>query len=380
MRYAIFSALYTPSIGGVENFTEHIAKELVGLGHAITIVTSNVADLPPIEESGSLTVVRLPCRNLLHGRLPIPENNAEAHRLWDKLNHMPCDGVLVNTRFYPHSLKGVQYAKRKGLSPIVLDHGSAYLTLGNPALDTAIKLYEHGITALIKHTHPHFCGVSQKSCEWLRTFGITTHDVVPNAIDAEAFRNGASQRDFRREYDVDSRNLLVASVGRLVPEKGVTQLVEAGRLLFEQHVPGTILLAGDGPLRDALVARAAPNTYLVGPLDKPDVAALLLQADVMCLPSRSEGFGAVLLEAAACSTPSVATKVGVAPDLMENDGLGMLIPDVSPSTIANALSIYANNREIAHKHGQNAQAYVEKNYTWNAAALQAEKLLIACAK
>ena len=378
MRYIIFSALYAPSIGGVENFTAHVASELAAMGHDVTIVTSNIANLPSTEERGPLTIVRLPCRNLLNGRLPIPRTNPEARLLWDKLDAMPCDGILVNTRFYPHSLLGARYARRKGITPVVLDHGSAYLTLGNPLIDTAIKVYEHGITSLIKRTRPHYCGVSQKSCEWLRTFGIDTQDIIPNAIDAAEFRAGASQRDFRHEFNVPDDKLLAVLVGRLVPEKGVAQLVEAGRLLHEQGSPCSILIAGDGPLRDELERTATPNVTFVGPLDKPDVAQVLLQADVMCLPSRSEGFGAVLLEAAACGTPSISTQVGVAPDLIQNEEYGTLLADASPSSISEALNRYAFDRKAARDHGRNVQRFVERRYTWHATAAVIEQIFAAC--
>ena len=375
MHYVIFSALYRPSIGGVENFTEHIARELAAAGHRVTVVTSNVAGVDDVERDGGVTVVRLPCHDLLGGRLPLPRRNARFRQLWQQLEQLPCDGVLVNTRFYPHSVQGARYARSKGLTPVVLDHGSAYLTLGNPMLDTAIKLYEHAITAVIKATRPACYGVSQKSCAWLRTFGIEARGVIPNAIDADAFRDTTSTRDFRHDCAARPEQLLVAFVGRLVPEKGVSQLVEAARMLHEQQVDCMIALAGDGPLRGELERIAPPNVRLLGPLDKADVAALLLQADLLCLPSRSEGFGAVLLEAAACETPAAVTAVGVAPELITDDTLGMLLPTDDAAAIAEALSHAARHRAATHVQGTKVCDKVRTEYSWQAAARSAEQAL-----
>ena len=97
---------------------------------------------------------------------------------------MPIDGVLVNARFYPHSLLGMRIARRHGVRPVVLDHGSAYLSFSNPVLDPAVRLYEHAMTAWGRRYDAAYYGISRKSAEWLGTFGIRAEGVIPNAIDA----------------------------------------------------------------------------------------------------------------------------------------------------------------------------------------------------
>mgnify|MGYP007116388344 CR=1 FL=1 len=66
----------------------------------------------------------------------------------------------------------MRIARKQGHHPIVLDHGSDYLTFGNKAADILVQAYEHAITTLGKAYNPRYFGVSDRSLHWLRHFGI----------------------------------------------------------------------------------------------------------------------------------------------------------------------------------------------------------------
>lgn len=171
--------------------------------------------------------MRLPCFPLIDGRFPLPKLNAVRRRLLKELAAREFDGVLVNARFYSHSILGMRFARSKGLTPIVLDHGSAYLSFGNLILDPCVRFYERVITELGKRYEASYYGISQKSAEWLKTFGIKARGVISNSIDAEKFRQSSAGRDFRKELNLDSSDVLVAFVGRFIPEKGIAAIVGA---------------------------------------------------------------------------------------------------------------------------------------------------------
>ena len=363
MRYAIFSARYAPEVGGVESFTANLARELAAQGNGVTVVTSNISGAPSRETQGDgVEVVRLPCRPLMGGRLPLTVRNARHRAL---LASTPLDGidrVLVNTRFYGHSLVGLTFAREHSLPAIVLDHGSAYLTLGNALADAAIRIHEHLMTAKCKSFAPTFAGISAMSANWLKTFGIETSLVIPNAIDASTFRAQASERDFREELGVLGTQLLVVSVGRLSPEKGSKELVEAARLLGNGYV---FALAGDGAMRRELEAGLPGNAVLLGNLSHPDLSALLRQADLFCLPTRSEGFCTSLLEAGAWGLTPIITHVGGTDEVMGNPlRFGSLIANMSPVTIANAVSHAVSTDGVGHS--PKMQRHVETRCSWQA--------------
>ena len=375
LRIAIFSAQYPPHMGGIENFTQNLARALGNRGHAVTVVTNDTNSIGAgWDREDNFDVLRLPCVPLVDGRLPLPKPSAVRRELLKELDAREFDGVLVNARFYPHSLLGMKIARARGLAPLVLDHGSAYLSFSNPLLDPCVRIYEHVMTALGKRYKPRYFGISHKSVEWLRTFGIEAEGVISNSIDAAEFRECASRRDFRAELELDKNDFLVAFVGRLIPEKGISAIIEASRTseLSNRHV--VFALAGDGPLADEVKAAEGPNLCWMGRLGKDDVSALLQQSDALCLPSRSEGFSTTLLEAGACGCPAVVTDIGGARELIPDEHYGTIIKSMAASSIIAAIVHLADDPLLLMEQRRDYQSLVEKNYSWNSTAESVENL------
>lgn len=156
--------------------------------------------------------------------------------------------------------------------------------------------------------------------------------VVRNGIDGDVFHPG--ERPHGRSAGRQGR-ARVGSVGRLVPVKGFDVLIEAVRSLGDD-VDAEYVVLGDGPERDALerAAQGLPVSFPGAVHDPGAVADFLRGLDVFVLPSRSEGLPNVVLEAAACGVPVVATSApgieGAAP------GAVLVAPD-DPIALAGAL-------------------------------------------
>lgn len=375
-RYAIFSAQFLPHIGGVEFYTDNLARELARRGHEVVVIASSMPDALEYEvtESG-VEVFRLPSFQLIGGRMPVPRCNSSFRRLLNEVSSRSYDGILVNTRFYLHSLVGLKMAKRLGLRPVLCEHGSAYLTFGNALLDKAVVAYEHTITALVKRYSPDAYAVSGKGIAWLRNFGIQAKGLLSNSIDADAFVAQASSRDFRAELGVARDALLVSFVGRLAPEKGVAPLLEAVSVLEKEGVAALLVMAGDGPLRGMVEQCGLENVRFVGPLDRGDVAALQLQTDAFCLPSRSEGFSTALLEAASCGVVPVATDVGGVREIVADDSYGIVLANASSGSIAQALRLLASDRTYTRQCAKRCAARVRDRFSW---AHTADAFIEAC--
>ena len=370
----IYSANYLPSYGGVEQYTHKAAKSLIEKGATVRIITNNAYSLPEKELTDEgVTIYRLPCMSLVNGRLPLPKRNREFEQLFREIKELPTDYIVINTRFYPHTFLGVQHAEAAGVRPIVIDHGSAYLTFGNRAIDVAVKAYEHAITAKLKRHDVDFYGVSEASVEWLKTFGIKSLGVINNSIDADEYLAQASERNFKSEPG-NKDCFLVSFTGRLIPEKGVRNLLEAARLLSDDPQI-QIVLAGDGSLKQELTDRNPGNMHLLGRLDANDIAALLKQSDCFCLPTRSEGFSTSLLEAAACYTTPVITNVGGVPEMIPSPDYGVILKSQDPHEIADAIRQLkadpAHNTTLASNVGER----VREKFSWKATA---EKIISAC--
>ena len=91
MKFIIFSAQYLPTVGGVERYTNSLAKELIKNGHSVTVVTSALENVPMEEtDTDGIHIFRLPCLMLMNGRFPVIKPSAEksAFERWFK-NHKP---------------------------------------------------------------------------------------------------------------------------------------------------------------------------------------------------------------------------------------------------------------------------------------------------
>jgi len=139
--------------------------------------------------------------------------------------------------------------------------------------------------------------------------------VIPDAIDADAFRASADTDDisaFRTRYAIPRDRKIALYLGRIRAEKGWHDLPEIARALAPD---GFLLICGDGPDRAKLAAAmrlsaAEANWNITGFVDQTDARLALGVADVLILPSRREAFGSVMLEAMACGVPAVAYRVG----------------------------------------------------------------------
>ncbi len=139
----------------------------------------------------------------------------------------------------------------------------------------------------------------------------------------------------RRHLGLEEHALVVASVSRLVPRKGMDVLIEAASQLRADHPDLVVAIAGTGRddrrLRRIAARLDAPVRFL-GRIDEEEKAALLGSADVFAMPCRSrwgglehEGFGIVFLEAAAAGLPQVAGDSGGAADAVVDHETGLVV-------------------------------------------------------
>jgi glycosyltransferase involved in cell wall biosynthesis len=177
--------------------------------------------------------------------------------------------------------------------------------------------------------------------------------VIYNGLPQEAF-------DPRRSEEIDTELPVVACVARLSPEKGHRFLIDAAQLLRSRGRPCTLVLAGDGPERARLEQQASTlsvDARFLG--TRMDGARLLARADVVVLPSLTEGLSNAVMEAMAAGRPILATAVGGNPELL--DGRGLLVPAGDPVALADGLARLLDDPGLAGGMGMAARAWAGKN-------------------
>jgi glycosyltransferase involved in cell wall biosynthesis len=158
----------------------------------------------------------------------------------------------------------------------------------------------------------------------------------------------------------------------MIPEKGISDLVEAARLVLGQIPDAHFLLAGEGKHRGEYMAMArdlgmeAHFTW-TGLVHNPVAEGLYAAADVVCQVSRwEEAFGWVIAEAMAAARPLVATRVGGIPELVTDGESGFLVDPRAPAQIAARLVQLLQDAALRARMGAAGRRAAERKFDLSA--------------
>ncbi|MBI3947785.1 MAG: glycosyltransferase family 4 protein [Armatimonadetes bacterium] len=168
------------------------------------------------------------------------------------------------------------------------------------------------------------------------------------------------------DLNAAGRRPIVLTAARLAPQKGIDVLVEAWAGLVPDFPEGLLLVAGDGPERPALEARAAArgvarSVRFLG--FRTDVRHLLRSADAVAIPSRMEGQSLFALEAMAEGAPVAASRAGGLPEMVRDGETGLLAPPDDPAALADALRRLLSDAALAAQLAAGARRFVETEMT-----------------
>lgn len=215
--------------------------------------------------------------------------------------------------------------------------------------------------------------------------------VIPCGVDPEVFRP-IRQADAREALGRDQCERLIVFVGRIEQIKGVDVLLKSLGLLFFRRpelrsevclvvVGGALDPDDDAPETEKLVElrrlvhahRMEDNVDFVGSAAQERLALWYAAADLCAVPSLTESFGLVALEAMACGTPVVATRVGGLQTVVEDGVSGLLVPAGDYQALAEAMAqVLTDHRLRMHlAHGARERA---EGFTWTRAGDEIETL------
>ncbi|MDB5385249.1 MAG: glycosyltransferase family 4 protein [Planctomycetaceae bacterium] len=236
---------------------------------------------------------------------------------------------------HPDAAVAVRIARERAIPAITMVGGSDVLLLGRQgARRTVILKTLHESDAVI--------AVSQDIAEKLKQDGIPGNKlhVVRRGVEETVFYPG-DLSEARKKLGLREDRPLIVGVGRLVPVKDWPTLIEACGLLKKRGVVVDCHLLGGGPLQDQLSKQIAKlglqdQVTLSGGQPQAVLADWYRAANLVVLPSLSEGVPNVLLEAIACGTPFVASNVGGISEIAD-PLIHSLVPPGEPTFFANAI-------------------------------------------
>ncbi|HET6792877.1 MAG TPA: glycosyltransferase [Acidimicrobiales bacterium] len=212
--------------------------------------------------------------------------------------------------------------------------------------------------------------------------------VIPPGVD-HAFFSPGDRAQARRAVGLPGGGPLLMFLGRLQPLKAADVAVRALAELTDRHPGANLAVVGgpSGPDGAATVDKllglvdelgVADRVHFIPPVAHELVSTFCRAADVCLVPSRSESFGLVALEAAACGTPVVASAVGGLRSLVVDGVTGALVERRDPAAFASAVDRILSDAATAGSMGRAAARHA-RGYSWRRAAASLVELMSSLA-
>lgn len=357
MKIAIIINLFPPKwLGGMEIATYNLAEHLSKRGHEIHIITLRDAGLPIFQHEKGFYIHRVTFPRIrIIGVICFWLNICRI--IW-RINP---DILLVQS--IGIGIPALLTKKLLKIPYVIWGRGDDVYRPGRFIRITArsILMNADSVLALTENMRKRMMNICPREIS-----------IVPNGINLEQF----SVRSPTRMKEEGTKNILF--VGRLHPVKGVQYLIRAMKKVLEEIPDAKLILVGDGEERERLEALSIQlgiqkSVHFIGIVPHEMVHTFMHQADVFVLPSLSEGFPNVLLEAMACKLPVVATRVGGIPDIIEDGTNGYIVEVNDSQNIADRILFILKNEILMNEFSVNNEQKV-KNYTWDAVIFNLEEI------
>ena len=261
--------------------------------------------------------------------------------LWPALSKARPHVLVCGGYAYAASWAAMLWARRHGVEFVLWSESNRHDARRGRAWVEWLKAY------FLRHCD-RFVMPGKASLEYLRLLGSPADKIVtaPNAVDndwfaAESGNARLHSSGLREKLNLPSRFILF--VGRLVPEKGIFDLLAAYAKLESGLRSGVgLVYAGDGVAREELKRRAKGvnpgNVCFPGFAQREDLAGLYGLAEALVLPTHSDPWGLVVNEAMACGLPIIVTSVaGCSADLVDDGWNGYVVPPGDPEKLSMAI-------------------------------------------
>jgi len=382
---------YWPFLCGSGIFFQEMAERLAREGHEVAVFTT---DALRFERFLTRAGARVPLRREIHNgvairRFPLRHLPAYERYRW-RLRRLPFRAAphLFSTGFLPgmaweglraHRTDAVhaglvpygmllylafKIARREGV-PLIY---SPFVHTGEPHDDRVLRI--HTDPAQMKLLADADAVIAQTAieAEALAKAGIPESriTVVGMGVNPADVRGGDGER-FRRRYGL--RGTVLLSVGPKAYDKGTQHTIEAMKLLWDRGIEATLVLGG--PARpdaqahlDAQPERVRARCLSLGRFTDGEKRDLFRACDVFAMPSRTDSFGIVYLEAWLCGKPVVGAFAGGVPDVIVDGENGFLVPFGDVHMLAHYLGRLLAEKNLAASMGEAGRRRVLERYTW----------------
>ena len=326
---------FPPHVGGVGVHIHTLSKQLVSEGHEVYVITYPHKDIKDID---GIHVIGTKGLNIPGVRGLMFKINAKKalNELLEKENI----DIIHGHYLFPAGAAAVEVGKERGIKTYVTAHGSDMFELykKQPLMRSTLKkvLKDADVVLAVSNALRHEIiatgvqGISNKT------------KLCWNSVDVDKFSLNKND-SFKKENKLEDKPI-VLFVGNLIKRKNVDSLLEAKKITSSDYY---LVIVGDGPQFKKLTKKVEDENIrdVIFTGSRNDVENIIPSCDVLVLPSFSESFGLVLIEALACGKPVIGSNVGGITEII-NDDVCLLVDPNKVSSIAGAIDKVISDEDL----------------------------------
>ena len=336
---------FPPHVGGVGVHIHTLSKKLVEMGHEVYVITyphKEIKDIDGIHVIGTKGLNIPGVRGLMFKK--------NAKKALENLLEKEDIDIIHGHYLFPAGAAAVEVGKKHNIKTYVTAHGSDMFELykNQPLMRSTVR-------NVLKDADGVFAVSNALRHEIIATGVVGIADKTKlswNSVDIDKFSN-KNDDSFKKEFKLEDKPI-VLFVGNLIKRKNVDSLLEAKKIAHSDYY---LVVVGDGPLYKKLTKKVEDDNIhdVIFTGARDDVENIIPSCDVLILPSFSESFGLVLIEALACGKPVIGSDVGGITEII-NDDVGLLVNPKKVSSIAKAIDNIINDDDLRLVLSMNARS------------------------
>ncbi|MBN1266396.1 MAG: glycosyltransferase family 4 protein [Anaerolineales bacterium] len=356
MRVVMVSHGFLPRVGGIESLLGALTPELQRRSLDVIVFTRRLPGTEAFEYVDGVPVYRLPAP----GPKPVASLIFALAALW-KIGKLSPDLIHAHEFISPATVAVLSRLLFK-IPFLLTPHLSG--RIGDVQKMKGKFLGEFRFRVLCKYA-AMFHVISAEIDEELAETGIPAGKriLVKNGVNLISFfpLDNEAKHHLRRQMGLDKYDQILLFSGRLVPMKRPDLLLEIWPEIHSRYPDAALVVIGEGPLERQVASADLRGLLYKG--SQRNVLPFLQTADILLIPSDSEGLPMTLLEGMACGLAVIATKVGGIPEVISDGVSGRLIPVNDPDALRDVVFEVLQDETIRETMGKNARDVIRNGYS-----------------
>jgi glycosyltransferase involved in cell wall biosynthesis len=374
--------LFSPLFGGAPEVVRNISRELANR-HDVSVYTTTrhslSSDFPPSEQLiDGYHIFRFK-RNLRTGF--VGELNISFSMLETLKNKLKdYDIVHLHSWRQFEDLVVSLLAPKIGVPYVLQVHG----TLGKENKRGIKQLHESTIGRKIISSASRIIAISPAEANQFVSLGAPSEkiNIVYNGLDKKSFSKLPVHGSFKKHLSIDDDVNIVLYIGRIDPLKGIDFIVDSFAYSVENLGLRNALLLISGPdfgfsskLRLKIRQKHLNGkALLLGPLSEAEKIAAYVDADIVVYPEKSNVWGLVAMEAAACGKPVIVSASNYMAKIVNQGKFGFIVDYGNNTSLGSLFKDGLGNRQLLNELGSNGRKFVLEKYDWKNSVYELEQI------